>query len=149
MTTETLMMLCMSWTGKNCAVKGTHFSSQETFELFASVESSEQLASSWPPWLSSFCLFLTGLFLWAFHLNQLFIRSSPRVTIEHARSRRGRGGGPPGMGRFGNGGGGGGGGGGFRQSRNTRARYMRPTPIWFLGFFFSESLKKITCLFVQ
>ncbi|RVE57595.1 hypothetical protein OJAV_G00217760 [Oryzias javanicus] len=41
---------------------------------------------------------------------------SERVTIEHARSRRGRGGGPPGMGRFG----------GYRQSRNTGSRYGPP-----------------------
>lgn len=40
----------------------------------------------------------------------------PRVTIEHARSRRGRGGGP-GMGRFG-----GGGGGGYRPSRSSGPR---------------------------
>ncbi|KAL3968493.1 bromodomain-containing protein 2 [Sarotherodon galilaeus] len=50
---------------------------------------------------------------------------SERVTIEHARSRRGRGGGP-GMGRFG-GGGGGGGGGGYRQSRSSgSSRYGPP-----------------------
>lgn len=48
---------------------------------------------------------------------------SERVTIEHARSRRGRGGGP-GMGRFG--GGGGGGGGGYRQSRSSGSRYGPP-----------------------
>lgn len=48
---------------------------------------------------------------------------SERVTIEHARSRRGRGGGPS-MGRFG--GGGGGGGGGFRPSRSTGSRYGPP-----------------------
>ncbi|XP_030615040.1 serine and arginine rich splicing factor 5a [Archocentrus centrarchus] len=48
---------------------------------------------------------------------------SERVTIEHARSRRGRGGGP-GMGRFG--GGGGGGGGGYRPSRSSGSRYGPP-----------------------
>ncbi|CAG13241.1 unnamed protein product [Tetraodon nigroviridis] len=45
---------------------------------------------------------------------------SERVTIEHARSRRGRGGGP-GMGRFG-----GGGGGGYRPSRSSGPRYGPP-----------------------
>ncbi|XP_053290154.1 serine and arginine rich splicing factor 5a isoform X2 [Pleuronectes platessa] len=62
---------------------------------------------------------------------------SERVTIEHARSRRGRGGGP-GMGRFssGSGGGGGGGGrgggrdssdgGGYRPSRSSGSRYGPP-----------------------
>ncbi|XP_041809156.1 serine and arginine rich splicing factor 5a isoform X2 [Chelmon rostratus] len=49
---------------------------------------------------------------------------SERVTIEHARSRKGRGGGP-GMGRFG-GGGGGGGGGGYRPSRSSGSRYGPP-----------------------
>ncbi|KAG5265603.1 hypothetical protein AALO_G00244300 [Alosa alosa] len=56
---------------------------------------------------------------------------SERVTIEHARSRRGRGGGP-GMGGGGGGGGGGSGrfsprfGGGYRQSRSGGSRYGPP-----------------------
>ncbi|XP_060938240.1 serine and arginine rich splicing factor 5a isoform X2 [Limanda limanda] len=60
---------------------------------------------------------------------------SERVTIEHARSRRGRGGGP-GMGRFSSGSGGGGGGrggggrdssdGGYRPSRSSGSRYGPP-----------------------
>lgn len=103
---------------KNCVVKGKRFSCFSSFPIdyfqYRSIPTNTLSPLKHTHVLSYIYCFVKMLYSW----SEIVVCLPLRVTIEHARSRRGRGGGPS-MGRFG-----GGGGGGYRPSRSTGSRYV-------------------------